>query len=199
MAITATCSACGRSVSAPDAAAGRKARCPHCGGVVDIPAASPAAALNRGAERRAGEPVATAVATPTPAAAAVTPRERSSVIRNGSGSSTRASTAIERIAARTSPYGPLRLLATVLYGMGIALALAVIVGGLAALVIVSISGYPAIGVGVFAGGLVVGLVIFLGAKTLNELLRLWADVGDRMRQMVQMLDDSLARSRGDVL
>jgi len=31
----------------------------------------------------------------------------------------------------------------------------------------------------------------------SEVLRLWADVGDRMRQMTAMLEDSLSRPRDE--
>jgi hypothetical protein len=95
--------------------------------------------------------------------------------------------------ARTSPYKGLRLMATIVFGVGATLAVLVAVGGLVGLILVSLSDNPLIGVGVFIGAGLVGAGIFLGAKVLNEVLGLWADVGDRMRQTSQLLEDLLAR------
>ncbi|MBE3100034.1 MAG: hypothetical protein IMZ44_23180 [Planctomycetes bacterium] len=201
MPVTANCPGCGKTISAPDAAAGRRARCPHCGGVVEIPSSlSPvaelAAALSRPAEATAGAaagrgpapaPAAAAVATP-PVEHPPTPRMPGS--RNGAPSSTRTSaTTLSRMLARTSPYRAVRLLAAITFGAGATLAILVLVGGLVALILVSMSGYPLIGAAVFVGSLVVALGVFLATKIASEMLGLWADVGDRVRQMTQMLED----------
>jgi hypothetical protein len=95
--------------------------------------------------------------------------------------------------AKTSPYGGLRLLSAVAFGVGVTLAALTLLGGLAGLIVLSVGGNPVVGVSTFLGALVAAVVIFLVAKIANEMLRLWADVGDRMRQMTQMLEDSLNR------
>jgi len=190
MPITANCSGCGKTISAPDAAAGRRARCPHCGGVVEIPSSgSPvAAALGRSAEATAGAGVRPLEHSPTP---------RTPGSRNGSPSSTRTSaTTLSRMLARSSPYRMVRLLAAIAFGVGAALAVLVFVGGLVALVLVSMSGYPLVGAAVFVGSLVAALGVFLATKIVSEMLGLWADVGDRVRQMTQMLED-WANRQGD--
>jgi len=205
MPITAKCAGCGKTISAPDAAAGRMARCPHCGGVVEIPSSgSPvAAALGRSAEATAGA-AAGGPPAPAPAAAAVatpplehSPTPRTPGFRNGSLSSTRTSaTTRSRMLARTSPYRMVRLLAAITFGMGVTLAVLVFVGGLVALVLVSMSGYPLVAAAVFVGSLVAALGVFLAAKIVSEVLGMWADVGDRVRQMTQMLED-WANRQGD--
>jgi hypothetical protein len=43
---------------------------------------------------------------------------------------------------------------------------------------------------------VVALGVFLATKIVSEMLGLWADVGDRVRQMTQMLEDWATR-QGD--
>lgn len=212
MPITANCLGCGQTIAAPDSAAGRKARCPHCSAVVDIPAAAAAvqelaAAVGRAAHAKVGEAggaeAGTAVATPPAAERALTPPSpglRAITPRsNGSLSSSRtSSTTIDRLIARTSPYKSLRLLAAITFGVGVALAVLIAVGGLVGLILVSLGGSPGaplIGVGVFIGAAVVAAGVFLGAKILNEMLGLWADLGDRMRQMTQLMEDSLARPK----
>src|SRR3954452_9568460 len=40
MAISIKCPECGRKLNAPDSAAGRRGRCPHCKGIVTLPAAA---------------------------------------------------------------------------------------------------------------------------------------------------------------
>jgi hypothetical protein len=195
MPITANCPGCGKTISAPDAAAGRMARCPHCGGVVEIPlSGSPVAALaalSRSAEATAGA----AAEGVRPVEHAPTPRTPGS--RNGAPSSTRTSaTGRSRMLARTSPYRMVRLLAAIVFGAGATLAVLVFVGGLGALVLVSMSGQPLVAAAVFVGSLVAALGVFLAAKIVSEVLGLWADVGDRVRQMTQMLED-WANRQGD--
>ena len=202
------------TATAPDSAAGRKAKCRHCGGVIDISAGHAAvselaAAVSQLSEANAGgaaagpapAAAATATATPAPQPAAGTSQpaaERPSSVRNGS--STRGSgTFIDRMIARTSPYSGLRLLSAIIYGLGIALAALSFLGGVTGLVILSMSVNPWVGVGAFVGALILTAVIFIVAKAASELLRLWADVGDRMRQMAQMLEESLNRQRDETL
>ena len=43
MSITFDCSECGKRIEAPDSAAGKRGKCPHCGQGNDIPAAAPPA------------------------------------------------------------------------------------------------------------------------------------------------------------
>ncbi len=183
MPIAATCPGCGKIISAPDSAAGHKAKCPHCGQVVpfpDNPAAALAAAVRAeekagsGAESPAGHP---AGATPTPARAAAPSRH--------------STTTVSRMLARTSPYNTLRLLAAIIFGVGVAVSVLVLLGALAALVMLATRGRPWEAAGVFAGALVLAVMLFLGAKTVSELVRLWADVGDRTRHMAQMFEESL--------
>jgi hypothetical protein len=45
MPITVQCEKCGKRLKAPDAAAGKRVKCPGCGGPVSVPAAAPAANL----------------------------------------------------------------------------------------------------------------------------------------------------------
>jgi hypothetical protein len=206
MPITANCPGCGKTIAAPDSAAGRKAHCPHCGVIVDIPAGETAvqelaAALSRPAQANAGDADAAAalpIAAPLAGDRSPTPPLSGSRIAssrsNGSTSATRVTT-VDRLIARTSPYKSLRLLAAVAFGVGVVLAVLVAVGGLVGLILVSLGGAPLIGVGVFMGAAVVAAGIFLGAKVLNEALGLLADVGDRMRQTMQLLEDLAGRSK----
>ena len=195
MPISATCSGCGKTISAPDSAAGHKAKCPQCGQVVTFsedPAAALAAAVK--AEERA-KPTAespadvlaekpSGQAADSAAAAVPTPAR--------SGAPSKHSTAtVSRMLARTSPYGTLRLLAAILFGVGMTVSILVFLTGLGALVMLATGGNPWIAVGVFVGALILTVTLFLGAKTVSELLRLWADVGDRTRHMAQMLEESL--------
>ena len=202
MPISTTCPGCGKAISAPESAAGHKARCPQCKAVVDIPAAgagggaaadlaaaladkapSPASAQAEAAAGGAsGGGGAGAEASPTPS-------------RSSSRSSRLANTTIDRMLARTSPYDSLRLMGAVIFGVGITLAVLALLGGLGGLIVLSTAGSPWAGVGSFVGALVLAVVFLLGAKTLSELLRLWADVGDRARHMTQMFEDSLNRPR----
>lgn len=194
MPISATCSGCGKTIAAPDSAAGHKAKCPQCGQVVTFsedPAAALAAAVK--AEERAkpsaesvadvlakkasGEAADTAAATPTPA-------------RSGAPSK-HSTTTVSRMLARTSPYGTLRLLAAVIFGVGMTVSILMFLAGLGALVLLAPRWDPWGAVGVFVAALILAVTFFLGAKTASELVRLWADVGDRTRHMAQMLEESL--------
>ena len=201
MPITTNCPGCGRTIAAPDSAAGRKAHCPHCGAVMDIPACRPAHAAVDKAGGPAPVDATTAVATPPAAEQALTPPSpglRAATPRSsGSPSASRTSaTTIDRMFARTSPYKNLRLLAAITFGAGAVLAVLVCVAGLVGLILMSLGGYhPLIGVGVFVGALVVAAGIFLGARIFSGMLGLWTDLGDRMRQMTQLLEDSLARPK----
>lgn len=192
-------------VAAPDSAAGRKARCPHCAAVMDIPALATAvhdvaASASRPAHARVGEtgvPAAgAAVATPPTAEQALTPPLaglRAPTPRSNSSLSATRATTIDRLLGRRSPYKGLRLMGAVAFGLGATLAVLLFLGGLVSLILVSMAGNPLLGAGVFLGAIVVGGAVFLGARILNEMLSLWADLGDRMRQMTQLLEDSLAR------
>lgn len=189
MSVITKCPGCQKTLAAPDSAAGHKARCPDCGAVVEIPgAASPGS--------DAAQPAATPSDLPvTPVV--ISANDRPSAVRNGSRSSTHSTTAVGRLMSRTSPYGMIRTLASAVFGVGIALAVLVFLGGLTALIVLSVGGRPLIGVASFVGGLVLAGLLLLWTRMINEVLRLWADVGDRMRQMTAMLEDSLNRPRDE--
>jgi hypothetical protein len=51
---------------------------------------------------------------------------------------------------------------------------------------------------VFIGAIALAAGVFLGARIVNETLSLWADLGDRMRQMTQLMEESLARKDNGV-
>jgi len=200
MPISTTCPGCGKVISGPDSVAGHKARCPMCKGVVEFPRAAeanPAAALAAKAQpESAGAAMAQAVAEEESGSRAAAHAESSPTptpSRGGSRSSRSASTTIDRMLARTSPYDSLRLMAAIIFGVGIAVSALVLLGGLGGLIVLSTAGSPWAGVGTFVGSLVLAMVLLLGARTVNELLRLWADVGDRARHMTQMFEDSLNR------
>jgi len=190
MPISATCSGCGKTIAAPDSAAGHKAKCPQCGQVVvfrNDPAAALAAAVKAEerakpsaespAERHSAGAADSALAAPTPA-------------RIGAPSK-HSTTTVSRMLARTSPYGTLRLLAAIIFGVGITVSVLVFLAGLGGLILLATSGNPWPAVGAFIGSLIVAVMMLLGAKTMSELVRLWADVGDRTRHMAQMLEESL--------
>jgi hypothetical protein len=171
-----------------------------CKGVVEFPRAAeadPAAALAAKAQpESAGAAMAQAVAEEESGSRAAAHAESSPTptpSRGGSRSSRSASTTIDRMLARTSPYDSLRLMAAIIFGVGIAVSALVLLGGLGGLIVLSTAGSPWAGVGTFVGSLVLAMVLLLGARTVNELLRLWADVGDRARHMTQMFEDSLNR------
>ena len=111
------------------------------------------------------------------------------------GSSLTRTTTVDRLVARSSPYKSLRLLAAVAFGVGVVLAVLIALGGLVGLILVSLRGEPLIGVGVFVGAAVVAAGLFLGARVMNEMLGLLADMGDRMRQTTQILEDLAGRSK----
>ncbi|MCX5685217.1 MAG: hypothetical protein NT049_16280 [Planctomycetota bacterium] len=172
---------------------------------MDIPAGETAvhelaAALHRPAHAHAGEANAAPVlplAAPPAGDRSPTPLSGSRVTSsrsNGSNSGTKTTT-VDRLIARSSPYKSLRLLAAVAFGVGAVLAVLIAVGGLVGLVLVSLRGEPLIGVGVFMGAAVVAAGLFFGARMLNEMLGLLADMGDRMRQTTQLLEDLAGRPR----
>jgi len=195
MPISATCSGCGKTIAAPDSAAGHKARCPQCGQVVTFsedPAAALAAAVK--AEERArpsAESVADVLAKKPSGEAADSADAATPTPARSGGPSKHSTTTVSRMLARTSPYGTLRLLAAVIFGVGVTVSVLVFLGGLAALILLAMNGQPLPAVGVFVGALILAVTLFLGAKTVSELVRLWADVGDRTRHMAQMLEESL--------
>ena len=172
MPITTTCPGCGKEMEAPDKAAGRKARCPHCRSVVEIPGEAAAAS---------GE------AAPTPVLEAALARSATPSPLAGS------ATTIERLVARTSPYGLLRLMAPILMGLGVGLGGVVFLVGLASLIVVARQGSPLLGIVAFVGGLVVGALLVLGGKILSDLVRLGADLGDKTRFIVQYLEEAQSR------
>ncbi|HUX02100.1 MAG: hypothetical protein WBD63_05575 [Phycisphaerae bacterium] len=173
MPITTTCPGCGKQMEAPDKAAGRKARCPHCRSVVEIPGEAAAAAPG---EAVSAEVVEAALA-------------RSATLLPLTGSAT----TIDRLVARTSPYGLLRLMAPILLGLGIGLGGVVFLVGLASLIVVARRGSPLLGVVAFVGGLVVAALLVLGGKILSDLVRLGADLGDKTRFIVQYLEETQSR------
>lgn len=183
MPISTACPGCGQTIAAPDTAAGHKAKCPKCGGVIQIPSPSPAASLAAALAAKAPAAAAEASAPPTPPS-------------RGSISATHASTTIDRMIARTSPYDSLRLMSAIIFGVGVAVVALVFLGGLAALVMLAIGGQPLIAIGSFVGALVVALLLFVGTRTLSDVVRLWADMGDRTRQMTQFLEELMNRTKG---
>jgi len=171
MPITTTCPGCGKQMEAPDKAAGRKAHCPHCRSVIEIPGEAEAPG-----EAASAEVVEAALA-------------RSATLSPLTGSAT----TIDRLVARTSPYGLLRLMAPILLGLGIGLGGVVFLVGLASLIVVARRGSPLLGVVAFVGGLVVAALLVLGGKILSDLVRLGADLGDKTRFIVQYLEEAQSR------
>jgi hypothetical protein len=168
-------------ISAPDTAVGRKARCPECGTVVAFPNGSgehapalggPAAELAAAVQQVAAGPASDIKAkTPSPSLGAAT-------------------TTLERLAARTSPYGAARLMAALIFGVGVVLGVITFLVGLAGLIVISMQGHPMIGVLAFVGSLALAVLFVLGARAATELLRLASDIGDRTRQISQYLDEN---------
>jgi hypothetical protein len=80
----------------------------------------------------------------------------------------------------------------------VVLAILMLLGGVVGLILVSMAGRPEIGAGVFIGAIALAAGVLLGARILNETLSLWADLGDRMRQLTQLMEESLARKDNGV-
>ena len=230
MSISVKCSECGKRLSGPDSAAGRKVKCPQCGHVAQFPpagggqgvAARPEAApapSDKGRKSSTADLAQALSAKPAPsdtkAAPAVSeepsgpsPEEPSAEapspppLAAGSslGSSRRSSTTMSRMLARSSPYKTLRLLGVIMFGTGIVVAALVFLGGLTGLIIGSMAGlHPALTVGMFIAALVLAAVTLLVGKAASELVRLWADVGDRARHLTVMFEETIAQQRtGDV-
>jgi len=175
--ITTTCPGCGKAIEAPESAAGRKARCPQCGAVVVIP----------------GEPVASAGPVGGAALAELVAAALSRSATPSPSPSHGSATTIDRIAARTSPYGLLRLMAPIVFGLGVGLGAVVFLVGLALLIVVARQGEPIIGVVAFVGGLILLVLLVLGGKIFGDLLRLGADVGDKTRLIAQYLEETASR------
>jgi hypothetical protein len=218
MTISATCSACGKRLSGPDSAAGRKVKCPKCGQVVHLPGGNAAdeAAVPANHRKPSTADLAQALAgKPEPKEAKAPPAapedESSGVAKEtsaeepspppmtpapGVSPSRRSSTTMSRMLARSSPYKTLRLLGVIIFGTGIVVAALVFLGGLAGLIVGSMAGlHPALAVGMFVGALVLAAVVLLVGKATSELIRLWADVGDRARHLTMMFEETLAQQR----
>jgi len=226
MTISSKCPGCGKRLSGPDSAAGHKVKCPKCGQVVPFPGAAGASdrdeaagstklhkpsaadlaqALSQEAEpsgakaaraaqapeqdappkdEPSGEELSASLLTPAPARA----------------SSRRSSTTMSRMLARSSPYKTIRLLGVVMFGTGIVVAVLTFLGGLAGLIVGAMAGlHTALAVGVFVGAIVVAAVVLLVSKAASELMRLWADVGDRARHVTMMLEETFAQQRKEDL
>jgi len=217
MPVKARCPGCGKHVSAPDKAIGRKAKCPDCGHLIEFHAdaeslsedkeRSALAFLERGtgAPPKAGPldgPKTPAAATDAdlgaPAAAVEVAEEAApGALATPSTSKTRTSvTTIDRMIARTSRHKTLRVLAAVCFVVGLGLAILIFLGGATGLVVLSIQGHALPGVGVFVLSLVLAGVTFLAAKVVGDVLRVAADVGDETRRIHQMLDEHLGNHKG---
>ena len=224
MTISVKCPECGKRLSGPDSAAGRKVKCPKCGHVAQFPeaggdadAADPQAAAPPKGGRASTADLAQALSSPSAPAeskpsAAEEPSGRagdeaagdapSSSLTAGGGTlpSRRASTTMSRMLARSSPYKTLRLLGVIIFATGIVVAVLVFLGGLTGLIIGSMAGlHPALTVGMFVGALVLAAVVLLVGKAAGELIRLWADVGDRARHLTMMVEEQVAQQRANGL
>lgn len=221
MTISAKCSACGKRLSGPDSAGGRKVKCPKCGEVVQFPGgedvggASDAAAPAKPRKSSTADLAQALTSKPGPGEAKAKPGARegepAAAPKEGVGGepspppltpasgvspSRRSSTTMSRMLARSSPYKTLRLLGVIIFGTGIVVAALVFLGGLAGLILGSMAGrHPALTVGIFIGALVVAAVVLLVGKATSELIRLWADVGDRARHLTMMFEETLAQQR----
>lgn len=226
MTISSKCPGCGRRLSGPDSAAGHKVKCPKCGQAVPFPGAAgasgreeaagstrprkPSAAdlaqsLSQQAEpsERKAAPAAQAAGQGASAKDEPSGEELSASLLTpapGQASSRRSSTTMSRMLARSSPYKTIRLLGVVMFGTGIVVAVLTFLGGLAALIVGAMAGlHTALAVGFFVGAIVVAAVVLLVSKATSELMRLWADVGDRARHVTMMLEESFAQQRrGDL-
>jgi hypothetical protein len=210
MPITTKCPSCGQTIAAPDYAAGHKARCPHCRAVMEIPdpagakvaAALAHEALVHEAAPSAAEALAMETRRAAVALATATPRTNPpspSSVRTPSRSGLRSSTIIDRMILRTSPYGTLRTLGSVIFGVGIVMTVLVFFGGVGTMLVLAIGGRPVIGLAILGGAVVLAFLMGVAAKTLHELIRLAADVGDRARQTQMMLDDLANHPRDETL
>jgi len=220
MGVSATCPGCGKRVSGPDSAAGHKAKCPKCGQVIQFPPAEGtddlAGAVKATGARPSPRDLAQALkaspakpataAKPAPArlppeeeiaeAEPATPTEKEAITptpsRAGLGSR-RSSTTMSRMLVKSSPYKTLRLLAVIIFGTGVAVSVLLLLGGLAGLILLAMSGSPGLAVVSFVGGLVLAVVVFVVGKTVSEVVRLWADIGDRVRHVSLMVEDTVAQ------
>jgi hypothetical protein len=159
-------------------------------------AMSPVEALAMEARRMKS---AVAAATPPSGVAAATPlADRSSSIRTGSQSVLRTS-AIERLIAKTSPYTPLRNLASAVLGVGITLSVFLVLGGLAAMLFLAVGGALEIwiAIAIFVGSVFAAILLGMAAKVTHAILRLGADLGDRVRHTAMLMEDMLNRPRDE--
>jgi hypothetical protein len=190
MTISTTCPGCGVTIAAPETAAGHKARCPHCGAVVPIPALAATIGGPTGGPDAASAAPAAPEEAPLHFLAETIEAPSSTPSRIGGHSSTmHAATTVDRLLARSSPYSRIRLLAAIHFGVGIVVAILLFLAGMVGMIFLSTSGTPVQGVLVFAGGLILAGLTLLGSITLSEMLRLWADVGDRARSSTALLED----------
>jgi phage FluMu protein Com len=224
MTISAKCSQCGKRLSGPDSAAGRKVKCPKCGQVVSLPGApeggatgTPEAAKGRKPSTAdlaqaltgtsdsddAKRPSAVADVTPREApkkAAGAEPSPPPLSAASGPTPPRSSTTTMSRMLARSSPYKTLRLLGVIIFGAGIVVAVLAFLGGLTYLILGSTAGHhPALTVGAFIGALVFAAVTLLVSKASSEMLRLWADVGDRARHLTMMFEETMVQQRGNGL
>jgi len=221
MAISAKCPGCGKRLSGPDSAAGRKVKCPKCGQVAQFPSAGTtdlaeaiasakprkpstldlAQALSGKTEpaevaEEQAAPEGEAAEEPKGEAPAEEPSSPSPTPASGASPSRRSSTTMSRMLARSSPYKTLRLLGVIIFGTGVVVAALVFLGGLAGLIVGAMAGmHPALAVAIFVGALVVAAVVLLVAKATSEMMRLWADVGDRARHLTMMFEQTVAQQR----
>jgi hypothetical protein len=196
MTISTTCPGCSMAVAAPETAAGHKARCPHCGATIQIPAATVPVGAPAGAPGQGSEAAPPADESPLHfvVQALETPSSTPSRI-GGHSSAMRSATTVDRMLARSSPYNTLRLLAAIHLGVGVAAAILVFLAGLVGMIYWSTTGNPIGGILAFAGGLVSAGLFILAGKTISELLRLWADVGDRARHTNSLLEDCVNKMK----
>jgi predicted RNA-binding Zn-ribbon protein involved in translation (DUF1610 family) len=76
MPIKVTCSSCGKTLNAPDDAAGKRAKCPGCGNVITVPSAVQEAELLGAAAAAPAAQASYGIAEPTPAAASTGGEQR---------------------------------------------------------------------------------------------------------------------------
>jgi len=74
MSIKVSCPSCGKTLAAPDSAAGKRAKCPGCGELFTVPAAiQEAESLSVAPAAATGEPASYGLAEPIPAATSAAP------------------------------------------------------------------------------------------------------------------------------